>query len=473
MSSRLHVALRRIGRCLGLGFAGTLAACALQAPERPATLALPQQWHTTTTQSQHESTSQDAVNVQWWQSFGSTELDGVLEQVLTHNHDLEAAVARVEQAQAAARMAGAELWPTVSASLNASRQGRLDGHPQTAGRVYSAGVAASYEVDLWGGVRAGARSASGRALATQFDQQAARISISAQAAAAWLRWVALHERQEIAQANLRSAQRLLEIIEAREQAGAETRLALARQRTLVASQRSEIAALRQAFAQAGAQLLVWVGQADWQVPKPDSLLQLQVPSIAAGLPSALLTRRPDIAAAEARLGAVEADVVVARAAMLPRLSLSASASGSDRGLSHVLDNPVYALAAGLAAPIFNAGRLAAAHDEALARRRELLAHYRQAILAAFSDAQRALEGVSGSEAQALAQAEELQQARETLALAEARYRAGAETQLALLDAQRSLYAAQDAAVQRQAERLLAAIDLYRALGGGWMYESPN
>lgn len=475
MLENLKSGTRRHGLPVWMGAALLLSGCALTPPERPAEPVLPAQWQATQDGpiSKTDAIASDAVTSQWWQGFDSAELNTMLQLVLTQNQDLEAAAARVEQAQAAARMAGAELWPTLSASLDASRQGRLGGDADTTGRSLSAGLAASYEVDLWGGIRAGGRAAANRAMASAFDQQAARLSISAQAASAWLRWVALNERLEIAQSNLASAQRLLEIVEVRQQAGAETRLAVAQQRTLVASQYREIAGLRQDVAQAGAQLIVWVGQPDWQIPKPDSLLNLRVPGINAGLPSALLTRRPDIAAAEARLGAVEADVVVARAAMLPRLTLSASAGGSDRQFSRVLDNPIYALAAGLAAPIFNAGRLSAAHDQALAQRRELLANYRQAILSAFSDAQVALDGVVGSEAQAVAQAEELRQARETLLLAESRYRAGAENQLVLLDAQRALYAAQDAAVQRQAGRLLAAIDLYRALGGGWTNEEPN
>lgn len=456
-----------------------LSACALKAPERPAAPVLPAQWQATQHETQQQGTVgadaalETAMTTQWWKAFGSVELEALLQQVLARNQNLEAAAARVEQAQAAARIAGAELWPTLSASLNASRQGRLGGDAQTAGRMLGAGLAASYEVDLWGGLRAGGRAALERALASRFDQQAARLSISAQAVSAWLQWVALHERLGIAQANLDTALRLLEIITVREQAGAETRLALAQQGTLVAGQRREIAALRQAYAQAGAQLLVWAGEAQWRIPRPESLLSLRVPRIDAGVPSALLVRRPDIAAAEARLSAVDADVVVARAAMLPRLTLSASAGGSDGRVSQVLDNPVYALAAGLTAPIFNAGRLSAAHEQALARRRELLADYRQAILAAFADAQAALEGVRGSAAQAAAQAEELRLAQETLTLAEARYRAGAEHQLVLLDAQRALYAAQDAAVRRQADRLLAAMDLYRALGGGWTDEDPS
>ena len=460
---------RLLGRMPGLVGVLMLSACALTPPESADIPLLPTQWQSAQygPVAEADALGQDAVTERWWESFDSPALETVVQQVLAGNLDLEAAAARVEQAKAVAHMAGSELWPTLSAALEASRQGGSGGSYDNRGHTHSVGLAASYEVDLWGGLRAGGRAAVSRAQASGFDQHAARLSISAQAASDWVRWVALHERLMFAQANLASALRLLEIVEARQAAGAETRLAVAQQRTLVASQRSEIASLRQATAQAGARLLSWVGQADWEIPRSDSLLQMRVPSIDAGLPSTLLTRRPDIAAAEARLRAAEADVLVARAAMLPGLSLSATAASHDGHFSRLLANPVYTLAAGLVAPIFNGGRLSAAHDQTLAQQRELLAVYRQTILVAFSDTQAALDGVRGSEEQAKAQQQELQQARETLTLAESRYRAGAENQLVLLDAQRALYAAQDAAVQRQAGRLIAAIDLYRALGGGW------
>ncbi|MFA4914682.1 MAG: TolC family protein, partial [Burkholderiaceae bacterium] len=136
-------------------------------------------------------------------------------------------------------------------------------------------------------------------------------------------------------------------------------------------------------------------------------------------------------------------------------------------LNQVLSNPLYSLAAGLAAPIFNAGRLAAGHELAQARREELLADYRQTILAAFADTQSALANMHGVQAQLDAQSEELAQAQRVLALSESRYRSGADTLLVLLDAQRTLYAAQDEAARLRALQLQAAIDLYKALGGGW------
>jgi NodT family efflux transporter outer membrane factor (OMF) lipoprotein len=357
--------------------------------------------------------------------------------------------------------------PKVNATAQAGHQGRLGGHAETTGRNLSVGLAASYELDLWGRLQS-QRDAAGAALrASSFDHDTVRLSVTAAVADAWLLNVGLRERGEIAQRNLQTAERLLALVESKANFGAATSLELAQQRGLVAAQRRALAALDQQQADAQRSLALLLGQAQGPAVSQSSVLALQVPRIDQGQPIALVTRRPDIARAEARLQAADADLEAARAAMLPRLTLTAELGAQGRQLQRVLDNPLYALAAGLAAPIFDAGRLAANRDLVMAQREELLLAYRQSIVQAFSDVQTALNAVAGVQQQALAQEEELRQARRALALAEARYRAGAETQLVLLDTQRSLYQAQDLAVQLHQERLRASVALYKALGGGW------
>ena len=195
---------------------------------------------------------------------------------------------------------------------------------------------------------------------------------------------------------------------------------------------------------------------------------LQFLGLSVGLCLAAVDRvQRNLDVAEARLAAADADVAAARAAMLPRVTLGGSLGYAGDRVRTLFDNPLYSLAAGLAAPVFDAGRLAAEAGQASARRTELLANYHQAIVAAFGDVEVALNAVDGSRAQAEAQAVELLQAGRAAALAESRYRAGAETLLTLLDAQRTLYAAQDEAVQARLARLQAGVALHRALGGGW------
>lgn len=443
--------------------ASLLAACttSLPLPPEPAAPALPARW---------QAISEDATDCtacSGWQAFGSAELQAMTAQALAQNLDIATAIARMAQADAAARIAGAALLPSVTVQADASRQGRLGGDAAITGRNLGAGLGAQYEIDFWGRHRATRDGALRGLQASAFDRDTVRLALVAGVASTWLQAVATAERSDIARLNLSHAERVLALVESRARAGAATPLELAQQRGLVANQARGLAALRQQAVDARTALAVLLGETQARRLRTMSLAVLAPPRLDAGLPSELLARRPDIAAAEARLAAADADVAAARAAMLPRVTLGGSVGYASDRLRSLFDNPVYSLAAGLAAPVFDAGRLAAEADQAAARRTELLASYHQAIVAAFGDVEVALNAVDGSQAQVDAQAEELRQADRAATLAEARYRAGAETLLTLLDAQRTLYTAQDAAVQVRLAQLQASVTLYRALGGGW------
>ena len=448
-----------------LSAALVLSACAetqLPPPEPPA---LPAHWR-------HAVKGEDPGR-DWWRAFGSDELERLVVEAGATNLDLAGAVARVEQARAGARMAGAMLWPEIVAGVDVSRQGSLKGDRRVNATGYGVLLDASYEVDLWGGNRAGHDAALADLRASAFERDAMELAVTAAVAVAWLEAVALRQRTDIAERNLQSAERLLALVESRGRAGAAAPLELAQQRGLVAAQRRVLAALRQQDEDARTELAVLLGRTGEIGIGLETLGPLAVPAIGAGLPSELLVRRPDVARAEALLAAADADVAVARAAMLPSLTLSGSVGTEGDRLRRALDNPLYVLAAGLTAPIFNAGRLAAGRDLAVARRQELVAGYRQAIIDAFADVEVALNAAVRLDAQAAFQAEELTQAQRALALAESRYGAGAETLLTLLDAQRTLYAAQDAAVQIKLARLVASVSLYKALGGGWRVDAAH
>lgn len=432
---------------------------------------LPAQW--TQPDSVAEASSQDSLSADWWHSFGNAELDAFVMQAQAQSQDIAAATARVRQAEASAHIAGAALLPEVSTRLEAGRQAKLGGHADVDGTLYAAGLSASYEVDFWGRNRAARDSAVHILTATRFDHDTVRLTVTAGTANAWVQAVALAERVAIAEHNLHSAERVLALVQSQYEAGSATQLAMAQQRTLVASQRRSLAALRQQANQARVALAHLTGQARDVTVNTSTLASIRIPAIDTGVPSELLVRRPDIARAEAQLAAADADVLVARAAMLPSLTFSAYAGANSDRLGSLFNNPLYSLAAGLAAPIFNAGRLAAGHDLAQARREELLADYRRSIVMAFSDVQMALAQMHGVQAQLDAQSEELTQAQLALTLAESRYRAGAETLLTLLDTQRTLYAAQDMAAQLKALHLQSAVDLYRVLGGGWKIDEDN
>ena len=253
---------------------------------------------------------------------------------------------------------------------------------------------------------------------------------------------------------------MLGLVESRYRVGSVSAQETAQQRTLVASLRQVLALRQQQEHQSLTTLAVLLGRPPQKLTvRAVSLSSMKAPTVESGLPTDLLTRRPDVAA--------DADVTVARAAMLPTVRLTATIGRGSDEVRDVPENPIYNLAAGLVAPIFNNGRLAAGHDLSLARREELLANYRSAIINSLGDVENALNGLQGSARQLEAHQEVLVHGREAVRLAESRYRSGSDTMQALLDTQRTLFQAQDLAVQLRLENLLATIDLYKALGGGW------
>lgn len=431
--------------------------------------------NTDATHNSQASGSESSVqHAEWWRSFGSAELDGLIATADSASYSIAAAAARVRQAQAQAVVAGAPLLPEVNGSASLGRQRPLAGLGNTAPlSQYGAGIAASYEIDFWGKNRAGYQAALANLQASQHDRDTIILTLRASIANSWLQTMGLRERVQIASRNLDNAQRVLQLVESRFAAGAATAIELSQQRGLVAAQQRNRALLQQQAGAAEATLATLLSRPVTDLnlqgsSQASTLVALSIPQAQVDLPSSLLTRRPDIARAEASLLAAEANIRVARAAMLPSISLTAGVSTQSEHLRSMWSSPLTSLAAGLTAPIFNAGRLAAQRDTALARREELLADYRQVIINAFSDVEIALNLMAGLEQQAEAQAVELANAERAFALAESRYRAGAETLLTMLDTQRTLFVAQDLNLQLRQLRLQSSVDLYRALGGGWL-----
>lgn len=455
-----------------------LGACA----ERPAPVATgvppPARWQAPVMASDDAALQRD-----WWRRFGSTDLDGLIERARAGNHDVAVALARVRQARAMLTVAGAPLLPEVRAGVEASREGLLSGQgnrdldaseddPRIDSFLTDFNV--RYDVDLWGGREAARDSALQGWHASRFERAAVELSVLAEVANRYLDVRALDEQARIAALNLDNAREVLALVETRHEAGAATPLEVAQQRSLVARQQRLLPEARQRAAEARIALATLLGepvQALRLAPGPFN--DLRWPTANAGVPSELLARRPDIAAAEARLASAEADVRVARAALLPSLTLGANLGSGGERASQLLRSPFYTLTAGLAAPIFDNGRLSAERDRVQARQEEVLEDYRQAIVAAFADVETALVAIDGLDRQREGQARELESAHEAFRLAGERYRAGAETLLTLLESQRTLYEAQTEQVHLHLARAQASVALYKALGGGWRAEPPQ
>lgn len=407
------------------------------------------------------------IPARWWQAFGSSELDSLVEQALAANFSLQASLERVEQARAQRRSSRGALFPQLDASYSYNRNDRWDEDDQrTDAESDRLQLSLSYEVDLWGRVRAGDRAAQANLAGTVFDHQAARLALQAEVVASYLQYLAASDRLRFARQNLELSQDTLRLVQLQFASGASSRLELVQQEATVASQQSQINDLELLKQQTLYNLALLTGRKPGELTlQGDSLSQLQFPAPATTQPGDLLLRRPDIQASEQRLVGLDANLLQARAALYPGLRLSASI-GENGLLTGEPSTLASTLAASLTQPLFQGGQLRAEVSRAEARLREAIASYYQSVLTAVVEAQTALSQLQLRQRNLELRQRELELAEQAFQLAQSRYRAGAEDFFALLDAQRTLISRRDSHVQFELSRFQAVLDLYRALGGG-------
>ena len=406
----------------------------------------------------------------WWRGFGSPRLETLVQEALAGSGDLRTAAQRVRQADIALQTAGAAQLPGVSVSAGSSAN-RSEG--ASTRKSTSVSLSVGYEVDLWGRLAAGEQGARAALKASRYDLETARITLTASVATTYFQWLALRERVEIARRSLETAERLLRVVQARARNGVATPLEVSQQTTTVLQQRTALEPLQEQVRQTASALALLLGRepVGFDVGGDEGLMALQAPSVAPGLPSALLARRPDLRAAEARLAAADADVAAARAALLPSIALSAGGGvGSAALLSLAGATGSASLAASLAQSLFDGGRKELQVESSRSQREVLVETYASAVRRALKEVQDALGNAATGQRQEVTQGEVVTQAQRSLQLAELRYREGVDALLTVLDAQRTLFSAQDALAQTRQARLTAAVDLYRVLGGGWQPE---
>jgi NodT family efflux transporter outer membrane factor (OMF) lipoprotein len=433
----------------------------------------------------------------WWRGFGSPELDALVGLAQAHNQDIAAAVARVVQADAQVRQAGAALLPTLSAtgtyqyqrtgyvqgigslsSLSGGSAALLGG--STGGshyedfRTYTGELTVSYEVDFWGRVRAAAQSARASAVYSRFDAQTTALTVVSNVASTWFNALADRDRLAIAQHNVADAEATLRVIRGRLEVGTANALDVAQEAAQVATQRALVPNLRSQMRQQVIALGILVGAPPEAIPQryleaPGTLETLALPAVSAGLPSALLTRRPDVAAAEAQLVAANASVQGARAAFFPQVQLTA-AGGLESGAFAALFGPGSLLlqaGASLTQPIFDGGTLRGQLDQAKGRAQELVADYRKAVLQAFTDVDTALTAYRFATEQEALQRAAVTVAQRAADIARAQLLAGTADVTTVLQAQITLYTAEDTLAQVRLLRFQSLLNVFKALGGGW------
>ena len=450
--------------CALLG--GALAGCAHQKPiaEPPPLLAMPAGWTLG-----DQPGDQEWPDTDWWKRFGSAELSELVEQAQKSNLEIAAAVARVRQAEAQAQIAGVPLVPAIDFSADANRDLPL-GRNGSARSSSGALLQIAYEIDFWGKNAASLAAAEAALKANRYDRQTVALTVTSGIVSTYLQVLSLHDRLAIAQEHVRNAEHVLLLVQAQQSAGAASPLDLARQRSAVAGQQAAIPDLMQQEREAQAALAILLGRSSQAFRIGNHGLDtIELPEVTPGLPSELLTRRPDIRRSEAHLAAANANVALARAALFPSIRLTGSMGAQSSALLSLFNgqNLLANLGASLVAPIFDAGRLKNERDLAIAQKHELVQVYRSTVNAALSEVDTALGQIRSLDEQRRLKSTEMEQMRMAFDLSEIRYRVGAEDLMTVLDTQRALSDVQNELGILKLKRLQATVSLFKALGGGW------
>jgi NodT family efflux transporter outer membrane factor (OMF) lipoprotein len=410
----------------------------------------------------------------WWRNYNDPQLAALMDQAQANNLDIAQAAARLRQADARARQAGAALLPQVGAGAAVNTlYGQANGVSQHE-TDYNAGLNVSYELDFWGKNRDLLDSAKAQVRASQADRATVALTVTSGVANTYFQLLSLRERLAVARANLRSAQEILSVVQRRVTAGFAANADLIQQRAALAAEQAAVPALEQQELEARNALAILLGRTpEGFMVTGENLGALMPPAVAPGLPSALLARRPDIMAAEANLLAAHADLEAARTAYFPSLSLTANGGVAYPALAAAIDTlPGVGLAAGagvsLVQMIFDGGKTQGKIEESRAREEELLAAYRAAVIASFSDVENGLGSFAHLGAQEAALREQVTQAEKVLSAARRKYVAGAADFLVVTDAQRALYTARDQFSDIRRARLAASVALFKAMGGGFV-----
>lgn len=411
----------------------------------------------------------------FWRGFCDPVLDGLVADALASNHTLEAAVARYERARALLRETGYDRFPTVTAQANATQR-RLStdqafGQPRSQ-RSYDASAQASWELDAFGRIRRELEAGRADAVASDYDIATVQVAIVADLATTYARLRGDQERLRIARDNVDRQRQTLNLVRSRLQAGRGTDFDTTRAQAQLDTSLATIPVLRDAIAEAEHHLAILTGRT------PESLIdRLETPAtplaipaaIDPGTPMALLRRRPDIGAAEARLHAATANVGIATADLFPHLTFGAAFGAQTLRGGSLTDEASRSTTLGLGIDwsFLDVGRVRARIEASRADARGALAAYRQTVLEALEDTENALSGLAQARERDDRLASAANARAEAARIARQRYEAGAIDLLELLDAERDLLSAQDAYADAHAQGAQAAVALYRALAGGW------
>jgi multidrug efflux system outer membrane protein len=419
----------------------------------------------------------------WWQIFGETELNRLETVAVTENQDLAAAVARLEESRAEIGVARADFYPQLSADPQVNRQRTSVNAPLKNGTAtnaytfdtFSAPIGLSWELDLWGRVRRQVQSARAGFVASADDLESARLALQAEVASDYFSLRELDEERRVVADTIETFRRSLELTQNRRKGGIVSDLDVSQAETQLRSTEAELPAIDLERARVLHALAVLCGRSPINFQLATGPLTNAIPDVPASLPSELLERRPDIAAAERRMAAANAQVGVAVSAFYPEVFLSGMAGFQSVGVDTLFDWPsrVWSIGPSVTVPIFTGGRNRSQLAQARASFNETVANYRQTVLNAFGEVEDQLAAQQLLATQLDAQSAALTAARHTLEIANNRYRAGVVTYLEVATAQSAALENERLFVQLEGQRLNAEVGLIKAVGGGWQTDTKD
>lgn len=433
-----------------------------------------------------QADAQAALNLdKWWETFQDPVLNELMDKAFADNLDIAKAVARIEEADAAMREAGAALFPQVDLSGNGVRQKvtetgafPLPSHVPAIRENYNLQLGTNFELDFWGRLRRAREAARAQALGTHFAKDTVSLSLSGLVASNYLLLRSLEAQIAVSRDSLKSREESLALTKRRLEGGIASILDVHQADVANSNLVAQIADLVRQREVVQHQLAVLTGDLELKVPEGDIYQLPAPPTPPANLPSSLLEARPDIREAEQTLISENAQIGVAKAALFPTISLTATYGGESAALNEILRAPsrIWSVGLGLSLPIFNAGKLSARVDQATARQKQALATYQSSIQTAFKEVNDALVTVRQSREREDALNNSQEAAKKALQVSENRYKSGYSAYLDVLDSQRVYNDAALAFIQSRQARLTATVDLFKALGGGWKtahYDQPE
>ncbi len=467
MNSTLNLAAFALG-------AVVIAGCAVGPNYQRPSVSVPTSYKATELGTWKASSPQDQMaKGNWWEMFGDATLNDLEQQATANNQDLKAAMSRVTQARATARVAKAEFFPNLQADPAVTRERTspniANPLPKNNFNDFSVPLDLSYELDIWGRVRRSFEAAHDEAGASVASYETVLLTLKADVAQNYFTLRAIDVERAILRNTIELRKEALQLVQSRYKGGAASELDFSRAETELATTESEYIGLGKNRAALENALAVLIGKSASEFSLAEESLNTIPPVIPAGLPSELLERRPDVAESERLMASQNARIGIAKAAFFPVVRLTGAAGLESGDISSLFNwqSRAWSLGPSISLPIFEGGRNAANLKKAKATYEEAVAHYRQRVLVAFQEVEDGLSGLRILAEQDAAQARSVAAAGRTADISNKRYQAGLVSYLEVVDSDRTKLQAQRGAVQILGQRLITSVQLVKALGGGW------